>query len=174
MKWLYKSRHLVSCIVPLVWWPKIIFFRLHSTNSTINTANINRFALLWRSWKAVLDTWRKGDVERETDRDYLQPSPPGPGGRGNTIALRGLLSCISLRHLIKIVLYYNTSHRFSSVHTKLGLIIIKTGGDQSLDCLKSAQMHLELRAGDVCKGAHRWVCFALFVSEGLFGVVLAG
>ncbi len=80
---------------------------------------------------------------RETDRDYLHPSPPGPGGRGNTIALKGLLSCISLRHLIKIVLYYNTSHRFSSVHTKLGLIIIKTGGDQSLDCLKSAQMHLE-------------------------------
>lgn len=80
---------------------------------------------------------------RETDRDYLQPSPPGPGGRGNTIALKGLLSCISLRHLIKIVLYCNTLHRFLSVHTKLGLIIIKTGGDQSLDCLKSAQMHLE-------------------------------
>lgn len=80
---------------------------------------------------------------RETDRDYLHPSPPGPGGRGNTIALKGLLSCISLRHLIKIVLYYNTSHRFSSVHTELGLIIIKTGGDQSLDCLKSVQMHLE-------------------------------
>lgn len=78
---------------------------------------------------------------READRDYLHPSPPGPGGRGNTIALMALLSSISLRHLIKIVLNYSAAHRFPAYTPGLVSLSSGTGGDQSLDCLSSAQMH---------------------------------
>lgn len=104
---------------------------------------------------------------READRDYLHPSPPGPGGRGNTIALMGLLSSISLRHLIKIVLYYNAAHRFPPYTPSL-VSLSRTGGDQSLHLFKfCTDAFSGLRAGDVCKSGHGRLCFVLFVSKGL-------
>lgn len=136
---------------------------LHSTNST----NINAMALLWSSWKAMLGRWGKGDVE---GGGYRLSSPITSRARGSGQHHR--FNGSAKLHLFKAP-YKNSpilqhSTQISSVHTKLGFIIIKNGWRSKSWLFKFyTDAFSGLRAGDVCKSGHGRVCFVLFVSKGL-------